>query len=221
MNSKQLPDSNPEHNKADVSAPTSTHSKNDKHENFRSIISTIAILLIAPIVAILLTAFVFQSYQVDGQSMENTLHNNDRLIVWKLPKTWSKITHHVYIPNRGDIIVFTESNLNNFGQDPTKQLIKRVIALPGERVVVSNQVVTVYNAKYPKGFRPDTTLPYHRTSNDTYGELDLTVPKGQVFVLGDNRTNSLDSRSFGTVDAHDIVGKLAIRILPVGDMKRF
>jgi len=190
-------------------------------ENFRSLVSTVAILLIAPVIAILLTAFVFQSYQVDGPSMRTTLFNNDRLIVWKLPRTFAKITGHDYVPNRGDIIVFTEERLSEFGQDPGKQLIKRVIGLPGERVVVHANVVTVYNAAHPNGFNPDTTLPYQRTAADTAGEIDITVPAHEVYVLGDNRLNSLDSRSFGPVATKNIVGKLAMRVLPLGDMKIF
>jgi len=190
-------------------------------EGLRNIISTVAILLIAPLIAVILTAFVFQSYQVDGPSMNNTLHNNDRLIVWKMPKTWAKITHHAFIPKRGDIIVFTEERLSEFGQDPGKQLIKRVIGLPGDRVVIKDNLVTVYNGEHPNGFNPDTDLPYHRYGADTAGTLDTTIPAGQVFVLGDNRTNSLDSRAFGTVEAKNIVGKLVVRILPLKDMERF
>jgi signal peptidase I len=190
-------------------------------EGLRSIVSTVAILLIAPLIAILLTAFVFQSYQVDGPSMNTTLHNNDRLIVWKLPRTWSKITGHDYTPKRGDIIVFTESRLSEFGQDPSKQLIKRVIGLPGDRVTVHDEIVTIYNAQYPNGFNPDTTLPYHRMGADTAGTLDIKIPAHQIFVLGDNRPNSLDSRSFGTVETKNIVGKLVVRILPVSKAERF
>ena len=201
--------------------PRAPKNHSQDHESIFSILSTLMILLIAPVIAILLTAFVFQSYQVDGPSMQNTLHNNDRLIVWKMPKTWSRITKHAYIPNRGDIIVFTEPKLSDFGQDPNKQLIKRVIGLPGDRVVVKDGIVTVYNAQHPDGLHPDTDLPYHREGTDTAGDLEVTVAKGQVFVLGDNRENSLDSRAFGVVDAKDIVGKLVVRLLPLGDMKRF
>jgi len=200
-------------------APQRHHSQ--EKESFMSILSTLMILLIAPVIAILLTAFVFQSYQVDGPSMQNTLHNNDRLIVWKLPKTWARLTRHPYIPNRGDIIVFTEPKLSDFGQDPDKQLIKRVVGLPGDRVVVKNGIVTVFDAEHPNGFTPDTALPYHREGDDTAGDLDVTVGKGQVFVLGDNRENSLDSRAFGPVDAGNIVGKLIVRLLPLSDMKSF
>jgi signal peptidase I len=201
--------------------PQAPKRRNQQKESFLSILSTLMILLIAPIIAILLTAFVFQSYQVDGPSMLPTLHNNDRLIVWKLPKTWARITNNAYIPNRGDIIVFTEPKLSELGQDPSKQLIKRVIGLPGDRVVVKDGIVTVYNSEHPNGFHPDTDLPYHREGTDTAGDINTTVGPGQVYVLGDNRENSLDSRTFQSIDARNIVGKLVIRLLPLGDMKRF
>lgn len=195
--------------------------KSPKKEGWRSIASTIAILLIAPVVALFLTAFVFQSYQVDGPSMETTLSNSDRLLVWKVPRTWARITGHDYIPKRGDVIIFTERDLSEFGSDAGKQLIKRVIGLPGERVVVKDNTVKVYNKEHPNGFSPDKTLPYGKAIRDTNGSSEVTVPKDRVFVMGDNRTNSLDSRSFGPVAANDIVGKLVMRIWPLGDAEKF
>jgi len=208
---------------ADPPSPTQTTRRPDlgRKESTRSILSTIAVLLIAPIIAIFLTAFVFQSYQVDGESMETTLANNDRLVVWKLPKTWSRLTHHTYIPNRGDVVVFTEPKLIEFNENPGKQLIKRVIALPGERVVVRNNVMTVYNAQHPEGFQPDAILPYGHVITGTPIDGEWNVGEGQIFVSGDNRGNSLDSRTFGPVDAHNIVGKLVVRVLPLNEAKRF
>src|SRR5712671_5845014 len=85
--------------------PVSERDKSPSHDGWRSALSTIAILLIAPLVAVLLTAFVFQSYQVDGPSMQTTLQNSDRLIVWKMSRTWARITGHAFVPQRGDIIV--------------------------------------------------------------------------------------------------------------------
>ena len=155
--------------------------------------------------------------------MENTLQNNDRLIVWKVPRTWAHITGHAYVPNRGDIIIFTENNLAAYGQTDVKQLVKRVIGLPGDRVVVQNGVVTIYNKQHPGGFEPDKTLPYGKTHPlpITSGNIDITLGKGQIFVCGDNRTDSLDSRAFGPVDVKDIVGKLVLRIYPLNTVERF
>ena len=195
--------------------------RSNRSEGLKSVLSTLAVLLVAPLIAVFLTVFVFQSYQVDGQSMETTLFHNDRLVVWKMPKTWSKITGHPYIPNRGDIVVFTEPTLGQFGQDPGKQLIKRVIALPGERVVVRNSKLTVYNKEHPDGFVPDQTLPYGDVIKSTPMDGEWTVGNEEIFVAGDNRGNSLDSRTFGPIDASNIVGKLAIRVLPLDHIKRF
>lgn len=194
-----------------------------KGDNLRSILSTVAILLLAPLIAIFLTAFVFQSYQVDGQSMETTLQNNDRLIVWKMARTWSRITGHAYIPNRGDVVIFNEpqDKLEGFEQTGTKQLIKRVIALPGERVVVKDGTLTVYNQAHPEGFQPDKTLPYGTNIPETTIDTDIVVPQNSVFVCGDNRPDSQDSRMFGPISVDQIVGKLVIRILPINNVKRF
>jgi signal peptidase I len=201
--------------------PERPNSADDKREGWGSIISTVAVLLIAPVVALLLTAFVFQSYQVDGPSMETTLFNNDRLLVWKVPKTIARVTGRHYIPHRGDVIIFVENQLTSYGQDPGKQLIKRVIALPGERLVVKDNKITVYNKEHPNGFQPDKTQPYGTVIKQTSGDIDITVPNNDVFVMGDNRPNSLDSRAFGPVDSKDIVGKLVLRVWPAGEMKSF
>jgi signal peptidase I len=190
-------------------------------ENWRNIASTIAILLIAPLFALFLITFVFQSYLVDGPSMQTTLQDKDRLIVWKVPRTWARLTGHPYIPKRGDVVVFVEPKLERFGQSASKQLIKRVVALPGERVVVDDGTLTVYNDEHPDGFQPDETLPYGDVVHTTPGQLDVTVPEGHIFVAGDNRTNSLDSRAFGPIDADNIVGKLVARFLPIDEVKRF
>jgi signal peptidase I len=197
------------------------HQTSSRSETVRSVLSTIGVLLIAPLLALFLTAFVFQSYQVDGPSMQTTLENNDRLIVWKMPRTWSRITRHAFVPNRGDVIIFVAHNLSDFGQTPDKQLIKRVIGLPGERVVVKNSVLTIYNKQHPNGFQPDKSLPYGKVIHDTQGDIDQIVPKDSVFVCGDNRDNSLDSRVFGPVASKDIVGKLVMRVLPLDQAKKF
>lgn len=195
----------------------------ESKDSVRSIISTISILLLAPIIAIFLTVFVFQSYQVDGPSMETTLQNNDRLVVWKLARTWSKITHHAYVPNRGDVIIFNEpeENLEGVGSGANKQLIKRVIGLPGDRIVVKDGSLTVYNNEHPDGFKPDKTMEYGKVIGDTSGDIDITLGSNQLFVCGDNRPDSLDSRVFGPITTDQVVGKLIMRILPLNNAKRF
>lgn len=190
-------------------------------EGLKSILSTLAILIIAPLIALTLTTFVFQSYEVDGPSMETTLQNKDRLIVLKVPKTWASITGNDYIPNRGDVVVFNYNESFGLSGNQSRQLIKRVVGLPGDRVVVKDGKLTVYNSLHPEGFEPDRTLPYGSVIENTSGDVDVRVEAGYVYVCGDNRDNSLDSRAFGAIKANDIVGKLIFRVFPLNKADLF
>lgn len=187
----------------------------------KEVLSTFGVLLVALVVAIGLISFVFQSYEVDGPSMESTLQNQDRLIVWKAPRTWARMTHHNYIPNRGDVIVFVESGLAQYGQDNSKQLIKRVVGLPGDHVVVQDGQLTIFNTQHPSGFKPDKTLAYGSIIPYTAGNIDITLGADQLFVCGDNRPDSLDSRTFGAISANQVVGKLVLRVFPLNQVKKF
>lgn len=190
-------------------------------DGWRSAVSTLLLFLLAPIIALTIAAFVVQSYQVDGESMEATLQHQDRLIVSKLSRTWARFTNNSYIPNRGDIIIFNQPDSpdTTFTQD--KQLIKRVIALPGERIVIKDGKITVYNDERPAGFNPDSSSGYSIKARFTSDSVDLIVPKNEVFVCGDNRQNSEDSRWFGPVPAEKIVGKLVLRLLPLDKLQTF
>jgi len=192
-----------------------------KRDSKKNIISTILILIAAPAIAFLLTAFVFQSYEVDGPSMESTLQNHDRLVVLKSGKTWSKITGKKYIPKRGEIIIFTLRGSSETGEGD-RQLIKRVIGLPGDRIVVQDGFLTVYNKQHPDGFSPDKTGGYADTlASTTPGRVDITVKENEIFVCGDNRPNSLDSRIFGPISSDDVVGNLTLRIYPFSKFGAF
>lgn len=188
-------------------------------KGFKNISGTVLLIIAAPLLAIFITAHIFQPYQVDGMSMETTLQNSDRLIVFKLPKTISSLTGSNYIPNRWDIIVFDKPKSLN-APESTKHLIKRVIGLPGERVVVKAGEVTVYNKEKPDGFDPDSGKEYTAGFVSTQGNVDITVGQNEVFVLGDNRGNSSDSRIFGTIPTDIIVGKATARFIPINAMKK-
>lgn len=194
---------------------------NDSKEGAKSIISTIAVLIAAPLIAIFITSFVFQSYEVDGPSMETTLYDNDRLIVLKLPRSIARVTKKTYMPGRGDIVIFNREGTFDPAVQHEKQLIKRVIALPGERVVVDEGKVTVFNKEHPDGYNPDANEDYSEAVTYTPGKVDITVPENEIFVVGDNRSNSLDSRSFGSIPAEDVVGKLVLRLLPINSARGF
>jgi signal peptidase I len=187
--------------------------------SFRSVISTILLFGTAFLIAIMLNSFVIQSYQVDGQSMENTLQNDDRLIVNKVPRTLSRLTGHQYVPGRGQIIIFNEAGLPGFVGE--KQLIKRVIGLPGEHVVVKDGRITVYNAQHPNGFDPDDAGTYQTASPVTVGDVNVYLQKDEIFVCGDNRPNSEDSRYFGPIKTNQVVAKLVLRILPLNKVHNY
>lgn len=191
---------------------------------WKDVLSMVGVVALALVFAFGLITFVFQTYQVSGMSMEQTLHNGDRLVVLKLPRTWSEITGHAYVPKRGDIIILKDSPeaLAVCSADRGSQLVKRVIGLPGDRVVVTGGKVTIYNKQYPRGFSPDKLLPYHNQITEvTNGNVNIRLGQNQIFVMGDNRLNSCDSRFFGPVNLNQVVGEVTLRLLPFSQAKAF
>lgn len=170
---------------------------------------------------VLINSLVFRSFNVSGPSMESTLFTNDRLIVNRLPVTWSQMRNQDYIPERGQIIVFKNPKHSSGLGD--EYIVKRVIAFPGERVVVEDGVLTVYNDKNPNGFTPDTEFNGEPGSY-TSGRVDTVVPSGTLFVCGDHRIGdySYDSRSgLGTIPYYDVVGPVSLRIYPFNKLRTF
>lgn len=164
---------------------------------------------------LLLHFYVFSAFHVVGTSMIPTLHNSDYLIVSKVQRTAALLQHKDYIPAREQIIVF------HYPKDPSLDFVKRVVALPGERVTVKNCDVTVYNTQHPNGFNPDAS---HQTAGScTEGDLDTTVPASNVFVLGDNRMpgGSSDSREWGLLPSSNIIGNAVARLYPFSDIRTF
>lgn len=169
----------------------------------------------------LINAFVFRSYHVVGPSMETTLYTNDRLIVDRLPVTWAQLLGKTYTPERGSIIVFKNPHYARGIED--EYIVKRVIGLPGERVVLKDGNFTVYNDEHPDGFNPDE-LNKGEPGSPTTGSVDTTVPTGQIFVSGDHRqgTFSYDSRNgLGTIPLYDVVGPVSWRIFPFNKIRSF
>lgn len=197
------------------SAPAPSKKRKEKKEG--GILSFISTLLVAFILVQIINLFFFQSYKVFGSSMVPTLHDGDRLIISKVGKTTSRIKQQDYQPKRGDVIVFVDPQRDDL------QLIKRVIGLPGERVVILDGKLTVYNSENPNGFNPDDA-PYGEDLPKSSGENDVIVPENHIFVSGDNRAgnNSLDSRNeLGTVPEENIIGTLKVRVWPFDDARFF
>ena len=192
-----------------------------RHPQLIDILSVIGFIIAVTIGTVLINTFIFRSYNVVGQSMENTLHDGERIIVNRLPVTWSHLQNKDYSPDRGDIIVFQNPDYVTGMKD--QYIVKRVIAFAGERVVVKDGVLTVYNDQNPDGFHPDDDFngePKQYTSHDG----DCTVPDKELFVSGDNRegNNSFDSRSgLGTVPLYDVIGPISIRLFPFDKIRTF
>ena len=186
------------------------HTSDNQPGRGGELLSFVSIIMASFVFALIIAVFIVRFYSVDGPSMEPTLQNQNKLIVWKLPRTWASITGNQYIPKRGDIIVFNDSDLAACGQPGTRQLIKRVIGLPGNKIVINNGIVTVYSKNHPKGFQPDKQLPYNTNNfiQPTTPNMTLTLNSHQLFVLGDNRPVSCDSRIFGPINTDQVVGQV-------------
>ncbi len=221
-----LPESAQLQPEAPVSSPTDTESTESAGtaissiaRGFSTIFGAIFSWIIFPIaVVLILHNFVFQAYHVIGTSMVPSLHDADYLIVSKLGYTQSLVERMLgqdkkYIPARSQVIVF------RFPKDTTRVFVKRVIGLPGDRVVVKNGGVSVYNKEHPNGFNPDAT--YESDGTTTLVDTDEVVQEGNVFVMGDNRTpnGSYDSREWGELPSSYIIGNAVLRLLPLDQVK--
>ena len=177
------------------------------------------LLLAAIVVTLIVKALLAQAFYIPTGSMEPQLHVNDRVVV-------SRTAYRLHDPNRGDIVVFPSPTAEPerhglvdgvvddvldalaVGDRGDDELIKRVIGLPGERISAEGGVVLIDGRRLSEPYLPG------RVRTDDFGPIE--VPEGHVFVMGDNRGNSHDSRfsDIGTIDIDDLVGRAIARVWP-------
>ena len=167
---------------------------------------TIKIIVISLIVIVGIRSFVMQPFFVSGKSMEFNFHDGDYLIVDELSYRFNE-------PKRGDVIIF------HYPNNPKEFYIKRIIALPGEKVEIRDNKVIVYNAENPGGFELDEA--YISSEMRTNGSYVEELKNDEYYVLGDNRTASADSRVWGVLEKRFIVGRAWIRAWPFRDFSVF
>ena len=175
------------------------------------------ILAVAVLAAILLREFVVQTFYIPSGSMEPTLQVGDRIVV-------NKLSYELHGVDRGDIVVFSRPPRENCGGPEVNDLVKRVIGLPGELISLSGGYVYVDGRRLDESWLPSseqgTTAP---GPNGTAYSLNHSyhVPANDYFVMGDNRTDSCDSRWWGPIPSSLIVGKVDLRVWPISSLHLF
>ncbi len=178
---------------------------------------SIIVVVVAVLVAVLLRTFVVQTFFIPSGSMEPTLQVGDRILV-------NKLSYHLHGVGRGDIVVFSRPAAENCGGPEVNDLVKRVIGLPGETISLSGGNVYVDGRRLDESWLPASEQGVTRPGpGGTLYSLQQAyrVPANDYFVMGDNRTDSCDSRFWGPISKSLIVGKVEMRVWPLSSISIF
>ena len=185
----------------------------------RSVVEWIAVIGGALVVALVIKTFLIQAFYIPSGSMEPTLDIGDRVLV-------NKLSYRLHDVNRGDLVVFEANEGHgdcgqpvseaaaNAAESGIKDLIKRVIALPGETIDLRDNQVVIDGRVLEEPYIAEDVV----TAPTGSIEFPFEVPEGCVFVMGDNRTDSRDSRIFGPIDEDQIVGRAFVRVWPLSQI---
>jgi signal peptidase I len=183
----------------------------------RALREAAVIVLVAVVAAVLLRAFVVQTFYIPSGSMEPTLQIGDRIVV-------NKLSYEFHGVDRGDIVVFSRPPTEDCGGPQVNDLVKRVIGLPGETISLSGGFVYIDGRRLDEAWLPASeqgiTTP---GPNGTPYSLvhPFHIPTGDFFVMGDNRADSCDSRWWGPISGSLIVGKVELRVWPFSALHVF
>ncbi|MAJ89587.1 MAG: signal peptidase I [Acidimicrobiaceae bacterium] len=181
--------------------------------SLRSLVDWVAVAVGALAVALLIKAFLLQAFYIPSESMTDTLNVNDRVLV-------NKLSYRIGDIDRGDIVVFEKPPA---APGSITDFIKRVAALPGETITFVDGEVFIdgqlLNEPYLDGdTNPNSAVIVSEGCTNTPAADRCTLAEGWYFVLGDNRNNSTDSRSFGPIEEDAIVGRAFLKVWPLGDL---
>ena len=160
---------------------------------------TLKVIIISLVIIIPVRYFLIQPFYVKGASMEPNFYDQEYLII-------DEISYRFSEPQRGDIVVF------RYPYDRSQYFIKRIVGLPDEIIRLEDGKITIINNQFPDGFVLDESL--YLPNVFTQGQVDTRLEFNQYYILGDNRSSSLDSRSFGPILRDDIIGRTWIRGWP-------
>lgn len=205
-----------------IDLPPSRLKRGRQRSRLRSVIEWVVVVGGAFGLAVLIQAFLFQPFRIPSGSMIPTLENGDRIVV-------NKLSYRLHSVNRGDVVVFTtpdcaaadEPEWANCGiVGDYADLVKRVVAVPGDRLAIADDHVYVNGERMDEPYvKPGASTvrqpPYGCGFTGTRAH-PYVIPDGMVFVMGDNRSDSLDSRCFGPIPESSLVGRAFVIIWPLG-----
>lgn len=192
-----------------ISSPRSFNANDGQPQNFlvyaakriiNFFLDFLETIVVALSIFVVIYLFIAQPHEIKGSSMEPSFFNNEYILT-------DKISYRLHEPARGDVIIF---------KAPTNQdvdYIKRVIGLPGDRVKIQNGAVFLNGEKLREDYLRDPTTLF--PGSFMQEGIEITVPPGEVFVLGDNRLHSSDSRQFGPVPIDTLIGRAFLRYWPI------
>ena len=173
---------------------------------FYALREIVEIVLIAVLVVFGVRTFLVQPFLVSGASMEPNFHGGDYILI-------NELSYRFTEPQRGEVVVF------RYPGDERTFFIKRIIGLPGERVVITDGKLIIYNNAHKTGMTVNES--YLPKNLRTVGEKDMTLGPDEFFVMGDNRDASFDSRQWGPVKRSEVVGSVWVRLWPLNKVMAF